>query len=134
MSVEMLSGRVTATKPNGLQIDGGRWFSFSKFGQGANVPRDAQVGEHVMLAVDSKEFIQSLTRGGDGPAERRSVYSEPEDQGPERQRLIVRQSCLSNATRLVAGKCLGDPELQGKTSIQQLLSLAERLEEWVFRE
>lgn len=135
MSAETIAGRVTSVNDTGFKIDGRQeYLNYSKYGEAANVAR-ATVGEFVTVVVDRNSkgsmYIQSLSKNGHDQEARRSVYSEAEEDGADRQLLIVRQTCLKQAVEFY-GIVNHTPEECGKAS-DHVIALATRFENWVTR-
>lgn len=128
-----VEGKVTRTNDKGLQIAGrDGWLNISKFANELDCPMP-KVGQTVRLTLDKSGYIREIAPVVDAPATMQ-VSAPTEDsataQTPvsddRKQQLIVRQCVLKVAADLAT--------IGGMASnVEETLSLAARLENWVLR-
>ena len=119
METTTITGRVTQVNDKGLKLEGAdQWANVSKWAVGVVMPTR---GQHVVLALDKSGFVRTIEPIAEAPttvapapvatqqaapavvATPAASATEVSGPAPDRDRLIVRQTCVKAAAEIAAG-------------------------------
>lgn len=148
--MDTITGTVSKTDHNRLSIaEQEGWLNISKFAK--PTPAMPQVGERVRIGLDKSGFVRAIEPIAEAPtkvapapiavrqaapavvATPAASATEVAGTAPDRDRLIVRQTCVKAAAEVAAGYPKTGAFLDAATLAGIALQIAEQFEAWVYR-